>query len=162
MKVRRRGFRLYFYLQTGYSTYLMLLIGAVNVLTSTYFLAIDSVPFVKELFPTFEIYVLVAVVVALPVVTITGYIHFKRIGAHSASSAISHQNFIYNYRFPPGFNIEVFAPAYQAIMTLTLKRACSEKFTDEDKEKIDELRSKLKHLMDGGAVGTYARGVIDN
>ena len=162
MKLQRRGFRTFFYFKTGYAVYLVLLIGAVNVLTSTYFLAIDNVPFIKEIFPTFEMYVLTAVLVAIPIVTATGYIHFKRVGAHSANVAINMQNNIYNYRFQPGFNLNVFGPAYRMILTCVLKRACSEKFTDHDIEQIDLLRERLKRLIDGGAVGKYAKGVIDD
>lgn len=162
MRKHRRGFRLLLYFRTGYATYLMVLIGAVNVLTSTYFLAVDEIPFIKEIFPTFDLYVLTAVLIAIPIISVTGYVHFKRIGAHSASTALYMQNNVYNYKFYPGFNLEVFAPSYRAILRLSLKRANSEKFTDDDIQNIDMLRERLKHLIDGGSVGKYARGVIDD
>lgn len=153
---------MFFYFRTGYATYLALVIGAVNVLTSTYFLAVDSVPFIKEVFPTFEMYVLAAILAAVPVVTVTGYVHFKRVGAHSASAAITAQNNIFNYKLPPGFNLEVFGPAYKAILRSVFKRARAEKFTEDEIREIDQLRKSLKHLIDGGSVGRYAKGVIDD
>lgn len=162
MKAARRGFRTLFYFRTGYATYLIILLGAVNVLTSTYFLAIEEVPFIKEIFPTFEIYVITAVLVAIPVVTVVGYAHYKRIGAHSAAMAINMQNNIFNYKFQPGFTREVFGPAYKMILRSVLKRSISEKLTDEEIGEIDRLRRRLRHLIDGGSVGSYARGVIDD
>lgn len=162
MRKQRRGFRLLFYFKTGYATYLILVMGAINVLTSTYFLAVDDIPFVKELFPTFEMYVMVAVIVAVPAVTITGYVHYKRIGAFSANASVATQNNIFNYKFRPGFELEVFGPAYKLILVLTFKRIRTEKFTDEEIKEIDRLRKQLKHLIDGGSVGTYAKGVIDD
>ncbi|MDE0091597.1 MAG: hypothetical protein OXP12_09690 [Thaumarchaeota archaeon] len=162
MKATRRGFRTLFYFRTGYATYLIVLLGAVNVLTSTYFLAIDEVPLIKEIFPTFEIYVITAVLVAIPVVTVVGYAHYKRIGAHSAAMAINMQNNIFNYKFQPGFTREVFGPAYKMILRSVLKRSISEKLTDEEIGEIDRLRERLRYLIDGGSVGSYARGVIDD
>lgn len=162
MRRQRRGFRTLFYFKMGYITYLILVLGAVNVLTSTYFLAIDNVPFIKEVFPTFEVYVLATILVAIPVVTVAGYVHFKRIGAYSAGVSIYMQNNIFNYRLPPGFNLEVFGPAYKTILECSLKRARAEKFTDDEIKNIDDIRAKLRHLIDGGAVGKYAKGVIDD
>ena len=162
MRFSRRVFRTLAYFKTGYGVYFVLLIGAINVLTSTYFLAIENVPFIKEIFPTFEIYVVTAVLAAIPIVTTTGYIHFKKIGAHSANVALQLQNNIYNYKLQPGFERDVFGPSYQMIMRCLLRRVCSEKFTKQDIEQIDHLRSQLKHLINGGAVGVYAKGVIDD
>ena len=162
MKATRRGFRTLFYFRTGYAAYLVMLLGAVNVLTSTYFLAIDEIPFIKEVFPTFEAYVVTAVLVAIPTVTVVGYAHYKRIGAHSAAMAIHMQNNIFNYKLQPGFMREVFGPAYKMILRAVFKRSVSEKLTDEEIGEIDRLRERLRHLIDGGSVGSYARGVIDD
>ena len=162
MKAARRGFRTLFYFRTGYATYMVMLLGAVNVLTSTYFLAIEEIPFIKEVFPTFEAYVITSALAAIPVVTVVGYAHYKRIGAHSAAVAVSTQNDIFNYKFQPGFMREVFGPAYKMILRSILKRSISEKLTDEEIGEIDRLRERLRHLIDGGSVGSYARGVIDD
>lgn len=162
MKATRKGFRTLYYFRTGYAAYLIMLLGAVNVLTSTYFLAIEEIPFIGKIFPTFEIYVVTAVLVAIPAVTVVGYVHYKRIGAHSAASAVHTQNNIFNYKFQPGFTREVFGPAYKMILRSVLKRSISEKLTDEEIAEIDRLRERLQHLIDGGSVGSYARGVIDD
>ncbi len=162
MRKQRRFFRLLFYFRTGYAVYLMLAIGGINVLTSTYFLAADDFPFITYLFPTFEIYVTAAILLGIPIVSVTGYIHFKRIGAHSANSAVSVQNYIYHYKLRPGFESEVFGPSYKMILHLMFKRMRTEKFTDNEIKEIDELRAKLKHLADGGSVGKYPKGVIDD
>lgn len=162
MKPIRRSFRTLFYFRMGYTTYLVILLGAINVLTSTYFLAIEEMPLIKDIFPTFEMYALTMVLTAIPVVTIIGYIHYKRIGAYSASAAVYTQNDIFSYKFAPGFTREVFGPSYRMIIRSILKNSVSEKLTAEEINEIDRLRERLQHLLDGGTVGSYAKRVLDD
>lgn len=162
VKKQRRIFRIVYYLKNGYTTYMMMVLGAINVLTTTYFLAIDEMPVIKEFIPTFEMYVITSVLVAVPVVTIIGYIHFKRLSANSAARSIEVQNNIFNYRFMPGFTADVFGPAYKMILVATLKHACSKKLTENEIREIDTLLERLHHLNEGGTVGKHPKGVVDD
>ena len=56
---QRIGFRGWFYFRTGWSTYFVFILAAINTLTVTYFLAIDNYPVLKAVFPTFEQYALI-------------------------------------------------------------------------------------------------------
>ena len=56
---RNLGFRGWFYFRMGWSTYFVFLLAAINTLTVTYFLAIDNYPFLKDIFPSFEQYVVI-------------------------------------------------------------------------------------------------------
>ena len=47
------GFRAWFYLRQGWSTYVAFIFAALNTLTVTYFLAIENYPGLKSIFPTF-------------------------------------------------------------------------------------------------------------
>ena len=61
-----KGFRGWFYFRMGYSTYFAFILAAINMLTVTYFLAVDNYPFLKGIFPSFEQYVMVIACVGLP------------------------------------------------------------------------------------------------
>lgn len=141
-------------------TYLALLIGGINLMTSTYFLAINDIPILKTTFPTFELYVGTILLVGVPVVVLLGWLHFKKIGVFSADASIYTQNNIDNYRLVPGHQLEVFGPAYMTILRIMVKRINEEELTDEDLENIDKLQKLLRHLIQGGHVGNPPTGAF--
>ena len=73
------GFRAWYYFRMGWSTYFAFVFAAINTLTVTYFLAIESYPVLKEIFPTFIHYVIILAAVGIPILTSIGYVHFKKI-----------------------------------------------------------------------------------
>ena len=90
--VRNTGFRSWYYFRMGWSTYFAFVFAAVNTLTVTYFLAIENYPVLKEVFPTFPVYVIVLVVVGIPLLILIGYIHFKRSPSYRSESAITYES----------------------------------------------------------------------
>jgi len=54
-------FRAWFYFRMGWSAYFAFIMAAVNVLTVTYFLAIENYPSLQVVFPTFVHYIATAV-----------------------------------------------------------------------------------------------------
>ena len=52
-----KGFRGWYYFRMGWSTYFAFIFAAVNTLTVTYYLAIEKVPTLMSIFPTFIQYV---------------------------------------------------------------------------------------------------------
>ena len=83
------GFRSWFYFRTGWSMYFAFVLSAVNTLTVTYYLAVEKVPFLVEIFPTFVHYVLIFAAIGIPLLITTGYAHFKRTSARKAEVDIS-------------------------------------------------------------------------
>ena len=83
------GFRGWYYFRTGWSTYFAFILAAINTLTVTYFLAIDNYPELKSIFPSFEQYVIIIVVIGIPLLISIGYLHFKRTQAFK-SEAVSY------------------------------------------------------------------------
>ena len=77
-------FRSWFYFRMGWSTYFVFALGAINTLTITYFLAIDNYPILKNIFPTFEQYVVIMVLVGIPMLIMLGYAHYKKTKAYRA------------------------------------------------------------------------------
>ena len=135
-------------------------VGIINFLTTSYFLAIQKVPEIINIFPTFEIYIITAISIGTPLVTLVGWLHFKRAGAYSAEAAIGQQATQYNFMYPPGYNKEVFGPAYLEILKINKKRLTGEKLSESDHAKIKNLEKKLQHLIDGGYVGDPPRGTL--
>ena len=110
MNNKTKGFRLFYYFRIGYGTYLAMFIGVINVLTTTYFLAGKNIVWLQKIFPSFEIYILFCIGIGMPIVILAGWLHFKKIGTYTQEVAISQQYSPYNYKFPPGFNKEIFFP----------------------------------------------------
>lgn len=161
MNKKTKGFRLFYYFRIGYGTYLALFIGLVNVLTTTYFLAGKKIPWIQQIFPNFESYVAFCIILGVPAVIIAGWLHFKRIGTYTQEVSISQQYSPYNYKFPPGYNREVFGPAYLAILQLNIKRLKGEKLTRKELENILSIERKLEDLMAGGFSGNPPKGVLE-
>ena len=160
MKPKRIGLRGFSYFRRGYVIYFTLIIGVINVLTTTYFLAAQKIPAVLIIFPTFEIYVIFILLVGLPIVTISGWLHFKKVGTFSAEASINEEVNPFNYQLFPGFYKEVYGPAYLAILQINIKRMKGEKLTDEELTKIKNIEDQLTKLIEGGYVGHPPRGVF--
>lgn len=160
MTTKKNTFKTFFYFRIGYATYLAFAIGIINLLTTSYFLAIKKVPEIMKIFPTFEIYIITIIAIGIPLVTFVGWLHFKRIGTYSAEAAIGQQAFPYNFKYQPGYNKEVFGPAYLEILRINKKKLTGEKLTEDDLKRIKELEEKLENLIDGGYVGNPPKGVL--
>jgi len=155
--VRLKPFRYWFYLRQGYTVYFTFLIAGVNVLTVTYFLAIEKAPFLKEVFPTFPIYVAYIVLLAVPILVFTGYLHFKKLPAFKEEAEVQMENNPYLYKLPPGYWMEAIFPFYLITSKILIKMSKNEKLADEEIKDLNEVQKKLVHLLDGGYVGDKKR-----
>ena len=72
------GFRAWFYFRQGWSVYFAFVFAAINMLTVTYFLAIENYPTLKEVFPSFEQYILIVALIGVPLLASVGYAHYKK------------------------------------------------------------------------------------
>ncbi len=82
------GFRGWFYFRQGWSTYFAFIFAAINTMVVTYYLAIDNIPVLKQVFPTFYVYLLVVSSIGIPILILVGYVHFKRTKAYEAEADI--------------------------------------------------------------------------
>ena len=72
------GFRAWYYFRMGWSTYFVFFLGAINTLTVTYFLAIDNYPTLKNIFSSFELYIIAMILFLTPALVLVGFVHYKR------------------------------------------------------------------------------------
>jgi len=150
-----KPFRLWFYLRTGYSTYFTFIFASINVMTVTYYLAIENLPFLKDIFPAFSDYVITLVVVGIPILVITGWIHFRRSNAYKSEAEISFESNPYIYKLPPGYWIKAVMPFYLQTSKMLVKILKKESITEEELNEIHELEKTMNHLLSGGYVGDY-------
>lgn len=152
---KKLPFRTWFYFRQGWTTYFAFIFAAVNTLVTTYYLAIENIPALKSIFPTFFVYVIIVVGIGVPLLVIIGYIHYKKSSAYSAEADINVESYPYFYKLPPGWNQEVVFPLYSIMMQLLVKISNNEKLTDKEIKEIKNLEEKLDLLTRGGYVGSH-------
>ena len=124
------GFRSWFYFRMGWSTYFAFVLGAVNTLTVTYYLAIEKVPALVAIFPTFIHYVVILVSIGVPILIIIGYIHYKRTLAYKSETDVVAEANPYNRRNI--VNNTITAEISIKNLELLLKLARNESITEDD------------------------------
>ena len=136
---QRKGFRGWFYFRTGWSTYFVFILAAINTLTVTYFLAVDNYPILKAVFPTFELYAVVMISIGIPLLIVVGYFHFKKTVAYKSEMDIMIESNPYITRNT--VNADLSLKLNIKLISLLLKMSTGEKI---DKNEIDEI-GKLQH-----------------
>jgi len=138
------SFRSWFYFRMGWSTYFAFVFAAVNTLTVTYFLAIENYPILKEVFPTFPIYVIVLVLVGVPLLVFIGYVHFKRSPSYRTESAITYESNPFARRI--FVNSELNLQINQELIELLLKISKGGKISEDHISRISKIQEKLNEF----------------
>ena len=144
-------FRSWFYFRTGWSTYFAFILGAVNTLTVTYYLAIEKVPSLQEIFPTFLSYALIGTVIVIPILTAVGYVHFKKSGSFKAEADIGVESNPHFYRLVQ--NSEIIIPIFIEMLELLTRMSRNEKLNDDEINKISSIKKELKDYMSKKTIG---------
>ena len=147
---RKSIFRFWLYFRTGWMTYFAFIFSAVNTLVVTYYLAIERVPFLIEIFPSFAHYVGVAAIIGIPVLASVGYIHYKRMPAYSSEVDIGIERNPYVFKLQPGWNQKVVFPMYRLLTIMLLKLSNNEKLSENEVNEIKKVLTDIEHLNKGG------------
>ena len=137
-----RSFRSWFYFRTGWSVYFAFIFAAINTLVVTYYLAIENIPFLGEIFPTFTHYVVTAISVGIPILVAAGYIHFKRSAGFKSEADISIETNPHARRTL--LNTEAIITSYLFSNELMMKMLKDEKLTDVEIKKLTKLQEKIR------------------
>ena len=140
------GFRSWFYFRMGWSTYFAFVFAAVNTLTVTYFLAIENYPVLKEVFPTFIIYIIIIAGLGIPILTLVGYIHFKRTPSYRAEATVMYETNPFARRM--FVNSELTLQINQKLIDLILRISKNEKISGDDISRIYEIQEKLNKFTE--------------
>ena len=125
----------------GWSTYFAFIFAAINTLTVTYFLAIENYPILKEVFPTFVIYVVITTAIGIPLLTFIGYIHYKRTAARRAEVDIGYETNVYQARTL--VNSEISVKLNMKLLDMIIKMSKNKEISHEDYEELTKLQKKL-------------------
>ena len=150
---KNRPFRAWFYFRQGWTAYFAFIMAAINVLTVTYFLAIENYPALQAVFPTFGHYIIIIVGIGVPILILTGYLHYKRSQAYVAEADINIEANPYYYKAAPGWQRDVIFPLYLNMINLMLKMSKNEKLTPDEIKTMSNLQESLSKLIEGGYVG---------
>ena len=137
-----RSFRSWFYFRTGWSVYFAFIFAAIDTLVVTYYLAIENIPFLGEIFPTFTHYVVATISVGIPILVAAGYIHFKRSAGFKSEADISIETNPHARRTL--LNTEAIVTSYLFSNELMMKMLKDEKLTDEEIKKLTKLQEKIR------------------
>lgn len=138
-------FRAWFYFRNGWSLYFAFIFAAINTLTVTYYLAIDKIPILLNLFPTFSYYIVAVVGIGIPILVAIGYIHYKRSPAYKSEASIGFE--VNPYIRRNLINSELNLELNLKILDIVLKLSSGEKLNEDELNQLKENRQKLSDLV---------------
>jgi len=141
----------------GYATYLAFILATVNTMVTVYYLAIESVPALKPIFPSFGIWTIFVLFTMGPLAIFVGWLHLKRSAAYRSEAEVAAEANPYYYKLPPGYWREAVIPTMLELLSLNLKLLNKEPLTESEVTSLKALQKKLQHLIDGGYVGQPKR-----
>ena len=138
-------FRYWFYFRIGWSQYFAFIFAAINTLTVTYFLAVDSYPMLKIVFPTFIHYIAIVGAIGFPTLLAIGYAHFKRTGGFKAEADVQMESNPHMKRILD--NSEKILELDFQITELLLKIGNKGKIDDDEMKNIENLQKELRDYI---------------
>ena len=135
-------FRLWLYFRIGHANYFAFLFAAITTLVTTYFLLIQDVQLIKEIFPTFAHYIVTAVLVGVPSLIALGYIHFQRSQAFKSEADVRVESNPHARRIL--LNTELLLEIVFRLNNLLLKKLNNEKLTEKEFNGIYMIQEKIQ------------------
>ena len=144
---KNTGFRGWYYFRMGWSTYFAFVFAAINTLTVTYYLAIEKVPILEIIFPTFIQYVVIVSGIGVPILIVVGYVHFKRSKAFKSEVDIVVETNPYGRRSI--VNTELLLELNLKLMEFLVRLYKKEKITEQEiKELVDKNKTISEHVRE--------------
>ena len=153
-------FRLWQYFRVGWATYFGFIFAALNTIITTYYLAIDNVSFLQQVFPTFGHYVISVILIGIPALIGVGYIHTKRTSAYREEAKIqveTNPHAIKNLE-----NKELMLLVVYKINELLIKKINKIKFTEKEFQEMNTLKQKIQDQNNCRTLSNIMLTDIDN
>ena len=154
------SFRAWFYFRTGWAVYFAFMFAAVNTLVVTYYLAIDNISFLQQVFPTFGHYVISVILIGIPVLIGVGYIHTKRTAAYREEAKIQVETNPHAIRSLE--NKELMLLVVYKINELLIKKINKNKFTEKEFQEMNTLKQKIQDQNNCRTISNIMFIDIDN
>ena len=139
-------FRSWFYFRNGWSMYFAFIFAAINTLTVTYYLAIERVPALQVIFPSFFQYVAIVSLIGVPLLIVIGYAHWKRTKARKAEVDIGFETNPYQRRFV--VNTEIILHLNLALIEMLMRSTSGEKLTENEIKKIQAYKEDIENHIE--------------
>ena len=141
---KNKVFRSWYYFRMGWSTYFAFIFAAINTLTVTYYLAIEKIPFLVSVFPSFIQYVLIVSGLGIPILVLIGYAHYKRTKAFQSEVEILIESNPFAARNIANTEmiLELNLKSLDAILALYQNK----KISDSELKEIKELHEKISNF----------------
>lgn len=133
--------RCWYYFRNGWSTYFAFVFAAVNTLVTTYYLAINSYPTLKIIFPTFIDYVGIVSVIGIPILILVGYVHYKKTTAYKSEVDIIYESNPYVMRNL--INSELILKLNLQLVEKMTKIMKNEKLTEDDVKELSKIENEI-------------------
>jgi hypothetical protein len=143
---KHRGFRAWFYFRNGWSLYFAFIFAAINTLTVTYYLAIEKIPSLQIIFPSFLHYIVIVIIIGIPFLVFIGYAHYKRTAAFRSEVDISIETNPYQRRLV--VNTEAIIRLNLNLLDTISKSSIIEKISKDDLENITNIKNEISELIE--------------
>ena len=150
MKKSDGGYRAWYYFRNGWSVYFAFIFAAINTLVITYYLAIERAPFLKEIFPSFGFYVIAAIGIGIPLLTIIGWVHWKKSGARRAEVEVNYEANPYEARTM--VNTEMVLKLSLQLSEILLKNQNKNTISENE---INSIKSLIKEIENHNSKRTF-------
>ena len=150
MKKSDSGYRAWYYFRNGWSVYFAFIFAAINTLVITYYLAIERAPFLKEIFPSFGFYVIAAIGIGIPLLTIIGWVHWKKSGARRAEVDVNYEANPYEARTM--VNTEMVLKLSLQLSEILLKNQNNNTISENE---INSIKTLIKEIESHNSKRTF-------
>ena len=140
------GFRGWFYFRQGWSTYFAFIFAAINTLVVTYYLAIENIPILKTVFPSFYVYMAIVIALGVPLLIFVGYAHQKKTASYKAEADIFYESNPHALR---QYNdIELLLRLNLNLVNLTLVDYEKNNISNEKLDDLKKLKNEIETYFD--------------
>ena len=86
------GFRAWFYFRQGWTTYFAFIFAAINTMVVTYYLAVENIPILQNIFPSFYVSLAITASIGIPLLIFVGYAHQKKTASYKTEADIYYES----------------------------------------------------------------------
>jgi hypothetical protein len=137
-------FRSWYYFRMGWSTYFAFIFAAINTLTVTFYLAIEKIPILESIFPSFFHYVLIVSGLGIPILVVIGYAHYKRTKAFQSEVEILIESNPFAARNIA--NTEMILELNLKSLNILIALNQNKKISDSELKEITDLHEKISNF----------------
>ena len=140
---KNTGFRAWFYFRQGWTTYFAFIFAALNTMVVTYYLAIENIPVLKTVFPSFYAYLVVTAALGIPLLIFVGYAHQKKTASYKTEQDIHYESNPHALRLL--INTEILLELNLKLNEKLIKIISDDKLSEEE---IEDLRKLQKEIIE--------------